>query len=328
MKKVKLGLIGLGYAGKMHLRNGFKLENGKIVAVCDLSNKTLRFARSMGIKKIFRDYQQLLKEPNIDGVIISLPTHLHASCAQKAAEAGKHIFLEKPLARNVKEGKEIVAMVRRYCVNLMVGYPLRFSSSFRALKERIQSGTLGEVAVAHSTWVGPGPFFHRLKGYTPQPVPAWWFDRNLTGGGALMDLGSHLINLLRWYFGRVSDIKSFLGHRFNLEFEDSAICTAKFSSGPTAIVNVGWFSSEGKIRVELLGTAKHISASHAASNKVVAGIQLLIGKTPKFDLPYLAELEHFVCCIKHGFHSNPDGDDALEDLKVISSAYKNEITLE
>ena len=231
MKTVKLGIIGLGYIGQVHLRHSFKIPGVQVSAVADISKKALKKAKNMGVKKTYIFYEELLKDPEVDAVVIGLPTHLHLQCTQKAAESNKNIFLEKPIARNVKEAQEIISVAQRNSVKLMIGYPLRFNRSFREVKEKLDNGLLGDVENAHATYISSGPFFHRAEGYSPVPVPEWWFDKNLTGGGVLIDLGSHIINLLRWYFGEITDIKSHLGHRFNMDFEDSAMCLAKFESG-------------------------------------------------------------------------------------------------
>ena len=98
MEKIKLGLIGLGYIGKIHLKHCQKLANAKLIAAADLSKKALKTAKEAGVKKLYTNYQQLLKDPEIDAVIIALPTHLHLKCATETAENQKHIFLEKPIA--------------------------------------------------------------------------------------------------------------------------------------------------------------------------------------------------------------------------------------
>lgn len=324
MREVGLGLIGLGYMGKTHLRNCFSLKHAKLVAVCDVSKRARNFAEKMGVKKTFREYQQLLRDPSVDAVIIALPTYLHAICVQEASEAGKDIFLEKPLARNVTEGKEIISMVSRNGVDLMVGYHLRFCSSFRVLKEKMLSGMLGDVQLGYASAIGSGPFFHRAEAQVPRHVPSWWWEKQFTGGGALLDLGSHLINLVRWYFGKVADVKSHLGFRFNLNIEDHATCLIKFVTGQIFVLNVGWFSAEGQIKVELLGTVRHATAFHMPSNKIISAIQYMTKRiTPKFNLPYLNELQHFVSCVTQGVPSSPSGIDALKDLEIISSAYKS-----
>jgi len=326
MKRAKLGIIGLGYIGKIHLRNCSILKSADLSAVSDLSRKALSSAKKMGAKDTFKDYQQLLKDGDVDAVVIALPTHLHLDCVREAAEAGKHILVEKPMARNVAEGKEIVSLARKNGVKLMVGYHLRFCSSFLALKERMQNGMLGEVQIAYATNIGPGPFMHRADGYSPRPVPSWWFRKELTGGGALMDSGSHMINLLRWFFGDVADVKCYLRHGFNMDAEDQAVCFFKFATGATAVLNVGWFSQKSQTKVELFGTVEYESAEHAPPSKIVTVLQLLTRRIPSFYLPYLSELDYFVQCIRRDLQPSPSGSGALEDLETISLAYKNGIT--
>jgi predicted dehydrogenase len=324
MKKIGLGLIGLGYIGKTHLRNCLRLQSAKLIAVADISKKALAFAKKMGIKNLYQDYRELLKNEKIDAVIIALPTYMHSICAQEAAEAGKHIFIEKPLARNVYEGKEIVAKARKNCVKLMVGYPFRFASPFRRLKQDLVNGSLGEIQTTHATFIDSGPFFHRSEGFIPRPVPKWWFKKEKIGGGALLDQGSHLINLLRWYFGEVIDAKGYLGYRFNLEIEDYAVCILKFRQDQLAIVNVGWYSMQGIIKIEFYGTMKHAMASHNPSPKLITAIQLLTGKiTPKFDKPYVKELQYMVYCIKNDLTPSVSGQDGLKDLETIYKIYKS-----
>ncbi len=328
-KRVNLGLIGLGYIGKIHLLHSSDLTRGKAIAVADVSKRALSTAKRTGIKKTFSDYRQLLRESDIDAVVIALPTHLHKACALHFAEAGKDIFLEKPLARNPAEGREIVRSAEKHHVKLMVGYPFRFAPPFCSLKEKLQSGLLGEVQTAIASFVGSGPMImHRSEGYVPRPAPSWWFDKRLTGGGALIDLGCHLINLLRWYLGDITNIKSYVGHRFNLDVEDYAKCLAKFASGQIALINVGWYSLDYTVRVDLFGTVKHAFAENNPPNKIIDGIERLIRRRSKHYLPHLWELEHFVECVRNDTTPTPSGKDALKDLEIISKAYNNKIQLD
>jgi predicted dehydrogenase len=324
MKKVGLGIIGLGYIGKLHLRHVLKMPSVDFVAASDLSEKALNEAKNSGITNTFTNYEDLLRESEIDAVIVALPTHLHLQCAVQAAEAGKHIFLEKPIARNPEEAREIVAIAQRNSVKLMMGYHLRFNHSFRELKTRMERGELGEVEVAYATFVSSGPFFHR-GGHTPVRVPEWWFNKELTGGGALIDVGSHVINLLRWYFGEVIDIKACFGHRFNLDFEDSAICFSKFESGTSAVITAGYFSQGFKLEVEFFGTVDHAFAQHRPGNRLIAAAQMLTTGRSNFYQAHFDELKYFVNCLTNDLSPSPSGQDGLKDIEAISLAYKNEL---
>jgi len=324
MKKVGLGLIGLGFIGKVHLRNSAKLKNARVLAVSDTSQRALKEAQTTaGIEKTFLNYKQLLKDDSIDAVVIALPTHLHAQCACDTAEANKHIFLEKPIARNVDEAKEIITVAERNSVKLMLGYPLRFNQAMGKLREQIKNGSIGEVETAYATFVDSGPFKHRTQDHAPVPVPEWWFKKELSGGGALMDQGSHMINILRWYFGEIIDIKGYLGYRFNMDFEDSAICFAKFDSGTRAVINVGWFSQMYQQKIEVFGTVRHASVNNVPPKRLLAAIQMLTMNTTTFFQAYMAELGHFVNCISNDAKPFPSGIDGLKDLQAIESVYKN-----
>jgi predicted dehydrogenase len=329
MEKINLGVIGLGFIGKVHLRNCLNLKSVRVVAAADSSKKALNYARNFGVKQLFTDYNELLKLKDLDAIIIALPTHLHAECAIKAMEKGKHVFLEKPIARNVKEGREIVSAAKKNCVKFMVGYPLRFVPEFVNLKSQMENGILGDIQIAYGVDIAAGPFFHRAESIIPRPVPEWWLNKELTGGGVLVDLGCHMINLLRWYFGEVADVKARLGYRFNFDFEDYATCIVDFECGTSAVINVGWFSQSAIVGVELHGTVSHARAYFSPSSKVVTVIKLILGRTPKFFIPYLNEISHFVNYIKNDDNGENrlSGQDALRDLEVIAKAYKNQMRL-
>ena len=325
MKVIKLGIIGLGYIGQIHLRHSLRLPNAEVTAVADVSKKALKKAKSAGVKKTFTNYEDLMKDSEIDAVIIALPTHLHLQCAKKAAESQKNIFLEKPMARNVEEAKEILAVSRKNSVKLMIGYPFRFDETFRNTKEKLVGGLFGDIENAEASYISSGPFFHRADGYSPVPVPDWWFNKDLTGGGVLIDLGSHMINLLRWYFGEITDIKGYFGHRLNLDIEDSAMCLAKFESGTVAAINVGWFSQEYALKIDLHGTVKNLSLQRMPSNPLVTAVQMFSTGSSKFHQPHVDELKYFLNCLNNDRNPSPSGLDGLRDLEAISLAYKNEI---
>jgi len=329
MNKVKLGIIGVGSMGKMHLFNCLRLKTAEVLSVADSSKKALHIAKNLGINDLQTDYNKILDNKNINAVIIALPNFLHHECAIKAAEAGKDIFLEKPLARNVTEGEKIIAAVRRAGVKMMIGYDSRFNKNLVKLKENIQKGILGDIQIASATNISAGPFSSRGELGRPSPVPSWWFNNKLTGGGALLDLGVHYVNLLRWYFGKVIDVKTYIGYRFNMDFEDHAICFLRYENGTIATINVGWFSKDFRVSVEVFGTLQHDSitiTSPGALEIIKDDIRKKYGKVGRFDEDYFKEVTHFVDCVNYDLMPSPSGEEGLLDLKIISRAYKNVFT--
>lgn len=323
MKKVRLAITGLGYMGRIHLRHCLRLEKAELAAVCDISRNALRYAKRMGVRKTYLDHRRMLKKESVDAVIIALPTFLHERYAVESAEAGKDILLEKPLARNVNEGKKILSAVERNAVRLMVGYPLRFDPSFIEARKEIKEGTLGDIESVYASFISSGPFFHRAERHQPRPVPDWWFSKNLTGGGSLIDLGCHLFNLLRWYLGEIANVASLLRYRFHLDVEDQAICLAQFESGSVALTNVGWFSQDYQLKVELNGTVGNTTVQRRKPNLFITVLKQLLTNTSDFWIPHIRELECFVECINDSAKPEPSGADALRDIEAIELAYSN-----
>ncbi len=327
MGNVKLGLIGLGGIGQLHLKHGLMLEGAEVHAVADISKSALSRAKEMGVKNTYNDYAEMLKDPALDAVVIALPTHLHRKCSVEAAEAKKHVFLEKPIAVTVDEAKEVISQTERNGVKLMLGYPMRFNRHFADLKKQMADGLVGDVENAHATYICAGPFVHRADGHSPAPVPDWWFNPALTGGGVMVDLGCHIINLLRWIFGEVVDIKGQFGYRYSMDFEDSAMCLARFSNGCLAAINVGWYSQDYLLRLDLLGSVRHVSVGHMPPPTMKALTQMLRHGISEFNKPHFDELQYFANCVRDDVVPSSTGLDGLRDLEAIAKAYQNKIML-
>ncbi len=324
LKQINLGVIGLGNEGKIMLQNCLMLKEAKVVAAADLSSKARNAAKDMGVKDVYEKYEDLLKDPKIDGVVISLPNFLHEEAAVKCAEYGKHILLEKPLARTVGEGERILSAAKKASVKLMIGYDMRFDPTIIRIHDQLVDGFFGDVQIAEATNISGGPFSPRGDSAGPVQVPSWWLDKGLVGGGALLDLGSHLVDLFIWYFGEVASASSYLKHIFRTDLEDAATCILHFKNGTVAIAKAGWFSKGFIESVQLCGTAKSISlqlAPTSASQIVWSGIAKKFGRG-KTD-PRLAEIQHFVTCLQRDEQPQPSGEDGLSGLKAIFSAYQN-----
>jgi myo-inositol 2-dehydrogenase / D-chiro-inositol 1-dehydrogenase len=324
LDKLNLGIIGLGNQGNLHLQNCLRLKEVSLLGVADTSKHSLQQAVSKGVKKVYSNYEDLLKDDKINAVIVSLPNFLHLECAEKAAEAGKDILMEKPLAGNVDDGERILSSVRKNGVKLMVGYSMRFDPMLRDLRERIVDGVYGDVQVAEATNVSNGPFTPRGDHYGPTPVPDWWFDKNRVGGGALMDLGVHLIDLFAWYFGEVESVSSYLGYKFNMELEDLALCIMRFKQGPIAVVNAGWFSKEGTSSISINGTSDNFTrviSPRTRKSLIWNDLKKRLGVNTRSSS--LEELKYFIDTLQKGEKPSPSGEEGLIDLQTISMAYRN-----
>jgi UDP-N-acetylglucosamine 3-dehydrogenase len=258
-------VIGLGKMGKLHFLNASHMNDVKVVAVADKNKRNRKVAEKHHVKT-YDDYEKLVDSEELDAVIISLPNFLKRESIFYATEKGLDIFVDKPLARNLAEAQEIVRKVNAENVRLMVGVNYRYFDSVQKVKKMLDEGIVGDVVIATSELIMDGPFSHPL---VPKPVPEWWFDKEKAGGGALLDLGYHLIDLFNWMFGDLKIEFSNLGYRFGLPIEDSATVVIKSTkNGVNGIVNAGWFSKmifpNFNFRINLNGTVGYASTDHFA----------------------------------------------------------------
>jgi predicted dehydrogenase len=324
VRPLNVGIIGLGNQGKLHLKNCLASGKLNVIAVSDTSKNALKYATNRGVKKVYANYEDLIMDKEVDAVIITLPNYLHLNSAVKAAEAGKDILLEKPLACRLEEGQKIVSAVERSGVKLMVGYSMRFDPPFKELREKIISGYFGEVELAQASNISAGPFTEQADKLGPIPVSDWWFDKELAGGGALLDLGIHMVDLLAWYFGEVESVSSYLGYLLNMRVEDTASCVIKFKKGPLATVNAGWFSQDYLVSICLNGTSRNfleVFSKRSRLGYILNDFKSIFGKeTPS---PSARELEYFIDCVNNDIEPSPSAKEGLLDLQIISIAYKN-----
>lgn len=325
---VKIGMIGVGTVGKIHLRHCLQLPRARVVAVADTSKTAMRSALNYGVKKVYKSFEEMLSREDLDAVVISTPHFLHCPVATSCAKAGKHILLEKPLARTVDEGRRIIKIAKRNKVKIMVNYHMRFNDKINYLKRIIDDGRIGSIRTMTAQWIGGGPYAHVFK-----RVPDWWFDVEKTGGGALIDWGGHMIDLSTYLLGnKPSVLYSCIRFGLHMPLEDEAILVLEFSEGAKAIIHVGWFSQNKRQNLTVSGTVRTESLTDFQTSKPSYGQALknIIRKLThrpiihliEFNRSHFKALEHFVDCVENGKEPSVTGDDALEDLKIVSRAYE------
>jgi myo-inositol 2-dehydrogenase/D-chiro-inositol 1-dehydrogenase len=291
---LRIAVIGLGNMGKLHLLNALRMKRINVVACADKSERNRNWVTKYHVRA-YDDYVKLIDSEELDAVVISLPNFLKKEAVAYAAEHKLAIFLEKPLSRNFAEGQEIVQKVRKENVTLMVGANYRYYDCVQRLKNSLDDGRIGNIAIATSELILNGPLSY---GLVPKPVPEWWFDREKSGGGALLDLGYHLIDILFWMFGDLEVKYSNLEYKLNLPVEDTCTVVLKSKNKSTnCVVNVGWFSKsifpDFNFRINLHGTAGYDSTERYAPrdlrvHAVKQGTLNLLRKMLRKQIPYLS----------------------------------------
>ncbi len=190
MNEINFGLVGARNVGKGHVRRCAKLEKARFTAVADSEReRAQKAADEFGIQRVFTDAESLFELKDIDAVVLAVPNPLHAELSIKAMQAGKHVLVEKPIARTSEEAEAMIRTSRETGQTLMVGMNQRFEPGIYALKNSIRQNTLGTPQYAQTAWNLRRPF-EGLWGRGD------WFLSEQAGGGPLIDLGVHRLDLV------------------------------------------------------------------------------------------------------------------------------------
>jgi len=190
---INLGVIGVGGIGRVHAYNvAFKVKNAQLMAIADVNrDAALNFVKEYKLNNvvIYDDYRKLLENGNIDGVVIATPTFTKKDILIAAADAGKHIFVEKPLALNLNDADEMVRHVEKQRVKVLVGYQRRYDRAYALAREAVSQGKIGAVLI--------------IKSWTrdPPPMPQGWAADPKLSGGRLVDSLTHDFDAIRYLTG-------------------------------------------------------------------------------------------------------------------------------
>src|SRR5918999_2449764 len=246
------GLIGLFYTQTLHgKRNRDRVE----LIYSRSRERAEEFARQFGVPRTSTDLEEAIADPETDTIVIGLPNHVHEEAVELCARHGKAVLCTKPLARNAAEAKRILDTVES--AGIFAGYLEDLCYTPKTLKalDAVRSGVVGDV-----TWV-------RSRETHPGPHSAWFWDGRLTGGGAIVDLGCHCIEVIRGYVGKGNQPLEVMCHTDTFVHpigdEDNAIALIRFESGAIGQFEVSWtFRGGMDLRDEVAGTDGTIWLNH------------------------------------------------------------------
>jgi predicted dehydrogenase len=225
------------------------LPNCELVAVARGGARHAEsFAREFGAGRWSERWEDLIADEEIDAIYVATPVYLHAAQTIAAAEAGKHVLCEKPMAISVGECDRMIEACRANNVKLGIAYYRHFYPIIARIKEILASGEIGTPAVAQINafeWFDPGPDHPRR----------WLLDKKQSGGGPMFDFGCHRIEVLMNLFGTVIDTKCSLSNvLFEREVEDTAVAVLRFAAGPSAVVTVTHAARERQDSLDIFGS--------------------------------------------------------------------------
>jgi predicted dehydrogenase len=322
MDKTRIAVIGLGSVAQLvHLPNLVKIRNADVTTVAEINKNRLNsVADKYGIKKRFSDYNQLLNDDDTDAVIIATPTHLHKEIAIACLSAGKDVLVEKPLARNSKEGEEIIECAKENKRKLMVGMNLRYRPDSMLIRSLIDAGEIGDSFYIKCGWI--------RKQSSSQK---WFTKREEAGGGVILDLGINLVDLALWLadYPKVISISTQNYRHYSRNLEDTSVSFLRCENSLTISIESSWSMAEQKdtFFTNVYGTKGSIGINPFRLVKTLADEQIDFGSTftesptEAFKKSYLNELKSFIGAIKGLNPVFSSGEEALQLLKIAEAMY-------
>jgi myo-inositol 2-dehydrogenase/D-chiro-inositol 1-dehydrogenase/scyllo-inositol 2-dehydrogenase (NAD+) len=329
MKHVRICMIGAGRVGKLH--SGIlqrHVPGGTVVALVDPVDAVRdETGAEFGIDARFRSLEEALDKVDFDAVVITTPTFTHRDLAVMAAERGKHVFCEKPMALNLAECDEIIEATRRNGVVLQIGFMRRFDPDFAAAYERIQAGEIGEPMMIKSLTHGPGL------------PPAWATDLKRSNGN-MAEVNSHDMDCVRWLMSSnpermYVEVANFKGAERGVtteHFYDNMLVNLRFESGSLGSISGICPCDYGyDARVEIVGKKGIMQIGEMQGESVVVCVDRDHGLvTPifrrwpdRFRWGYIQELEHFVECILQERAPRVTGDDGRWAVAMVLAGTKS-----
>ena len=267
---VRVGIIGLGYAGETHLKSYRQLPNVQVVALAGFEeDKLAHLGTTYEVPHLYHHYEELLARDDLDAISICVPNYLHTPIATAAFEQGRHVLCEKPLARTGAEAEQITRAAIKANRVLKVVFNQRARGDVQVLKRYIETGSLGRIYYAKASW---------MRRYGIPGKGSWFINKEMAGGGPLLDVGVHVLDLALHLLGeprvltvsastypefggrddtvnKIKPGKFYVGSKY--EVEDLATAFLRFADGTTLLLEASWAthsSAEDDFGVTFYGT--------------------------------------------------------------------------
>ena len=323
MASLGVALVGAGnIAQNIHLPILSKLANVKIVSICDKSvSKARILAERYGVMHVGRSVDDALKLDAVNAVVITTSTDAHAEIARKAIAAGRHVFVERPIARTLEETIEIRTAAQEAGVHLMVGMNHRFRPDLVHMKNAVERGDVGAVSYVKAGWVKQRSTDAR-----------WLAQADKSGGGVLVDLGIVVIDMILhvFNFGRVRSVMASTYHHDTKSVEDVAVAMLQFENGAVATIEASWslVRSEDVFYCNVFGTKgsafinpfKLVTRTGATTHTTTVPQQQR-SQVDVYKRTYEAELKHFVNAVRGIVPMISTVDEAVERMKIVEALY-------
>lgn len=322
---IKVGIIGAGRIGRVHSESITKYVKGaEIKAISDVrvTEELKEWAKGMGIPNVYEDYKLILQDPEIDAVLVCSSTNTHAPISIEAAQAGKHIFCEKPIDADVGRIQQVLAEVEKAGVKFQVGFNRRFDHNFKAIKDAVVNGDIGE------------PHVIRVTSRDPDAPPIEYVK---VSGGMFFDMTIHDFDMVRYLSGsEVTEVYAAGGVLVNPEIGkagdiDTAVITLKLANGAIAVIDNSRKAVYGyDQRAEVFGSKGAIqTANDTPSTAILSNVNGVIAEKPKYFFlerymqSFADEMACFVDSVVNDKPTLVNGNDGLQPVLIAIAAKKS-----
>ncbi len=320
MSVLRWGILGCGDVAEH--KGGpplYTVDDSELIAVMRRDrDKAEAFAERHGAKHVYTDVDNLLADDAINAVYIATHPYLHCEQTNRAAQAGKHVLCEKPMAMTVEECQQMVDACREAGVTLMLAYYRNHYPNIVKMKTLMDEGAIGEVVLARINCTGYyNPNRHDLKNWRIKP--------EISGGGVLMDIGSHRISLLQYLMGDIESVRGYAETvHLDIPVDDSAVFTLRFENDSHGIANINWNVGVGIDDVEIYGTQGSLICSPLNSGNLTlvtkSDGQVELPQT-QFPHTHTGLVEDFVNHIQTGEPIRCTGESGLQTNSIIAQIY-------
>ena len=328
---MRAGIVGLGKMGLLHMGILNSLPDIKMIAITETEKKILNYVKSsLPTINTYSDYNEMLNSEKLDLVYITTPIQTHVPIAMACLEKNCNFFIEKPVSRNLGETKQLHDKLKNTGIIHGVGYNRRFIDTFVKTKSLLEANVLGDISSVTSSMYASNVF---KKSF------GWRADKKISGGGVLLDFGSHLVDLLLWYFGKISHVSGHQKSLYSAEVEDEAHMEIFFESGIHGTLDTSW-SIKGyrlpEINIQINGkngnikvTEDHIKVNLTSPTAEFTKNETMIykqslNKGVPIDIAgsdYTKEDLHMIECIKNGHQSLVNVFEASKAQSAIEAMY-------
>ena len=324
--KFRVGIIGTGLMGR---RRAEALRQSKDVQLIAVSSNNPRQDEKLAADMqcaVIDDWPQLTARKDIDAIIVCTPPDCHLPMCQAALENGKHVLVEKPLARNPAEAEKLVKLAKKTGLTLKCGFNHRHHPAVQQARKWFDQGIIGEAIFIRAEYgIGGRP------GYEQD----WRVKNEISGGGQLMDQGMHVIDLSRWFLGDFTQVTGMLqtGYWDIAPVEDNAFCLLRNNKGQVASIHTSWTQWKNLFRFEIFGkdgyiTVEGLGGSYGAEKAILgkraflAPFQEEVIEFRGRDASWEEEWREFSSAIREKRQPMGNGQDGLEAVRIAYLVYQ------